>query len=165
MRRLVWMVAAFSWGCADPCEPDEHEGNDTQEEAADLGPISDAGNEVGLQLTLHHQGDEDWFTFLVTDGGIDGNPEVRIKADGDAELELAVTFACSGDPTEFFSCSGSANGEEGCAARGTSPALGFAYDCEGSFFDSTDNGTVVLRVTRLDTPESCAAYDLEIFVD
>jgi hypothetical protein len=152
-------------GCTDPCEPDEFEQNDTETEITDLGAISDSGNQVTLELSLHDPADVDWFTFVAADGGIDGNPQVWINVDGgDAELELQLTFDCSGDPIEYFSCSGSST-NSGCTASGQNPGVQFGYDCEGSLFDSTDNGIVLLSVRRLDAPEACASYDLEISVD
>lgn len=166
MRRplVLAMVLAVS-GCADPCEPDELEQNDDETEVTDLGSISDSGNHVNYELTLHSPDDVDWFTFKTIDRGTDGNPEVWINVDGgDAEIELELSFACSGDPIEFFSCSGSPT-DKGCVARGKNPNLSFGYDCEGGLFDSTDNGNVILAVRRLDSPEACAAYNLEISVD
>ncbi|NUO51488.1 MAG: hypothetical protein HOV80_21750 [Polyangiaceae bacterium] len=147
MRRpvVLAMVLAVS-GCADPCEPDEYEGNDAETEVTDLGSISDSGNHITYELTLHSPDDADWFTFVTVDGGIDGNPEVWINVDGgDADIELELSFSCSGDPIEYFSCSGSPT-DDGCVDRGKNPSLRFGYDCEGSLFDSTDNGIVILSV-------------------
>lgn len=167
MRRpLVLSVALAVSGCEDPCEPDEFEQNDTETEISDLGPISDSGSHVTHELTLHDPSDVDWFTFVTVDGGIDGNPEVWVNVDGgDADIELQLTFSCSGDPIEYFSCSGTPAEESGCVARGKNPSLRFGYDCEGSLFDSSDNGIVILSVRRLDAPEACASYNLEISVD
>jgi hypothetical protein len=167
MRRpLVLATVLAVCGCADPCEPDDFEQNDAETEISDLGSISDSGNHSTYELTLHSPDDVDRFTFATVDGGIDGNPEVWVNVDGgDTDIELQLSFSCSGDPIEFFSCSGSSTEDGGCIARGRNPTLSFGYDCEGDLFDSTDNGIVILSVRRLEGPEACASYDLEISVD
>ncbi|NUP13093.1 MAG: hypothetical protein HOW73_44195 [Polyangiaceae bacterium] len=161
---FAFVLAAATTGCIDPCEPDEHEGTDDSV-PSDLGSFSDSGTrETFNNLTFSSADDEDFFVFRTVDGGIDGNPEVFITADSNESLEITTMLTCAGEAPPW-TCD-EPGSESACrVAFGEEAFLDLTYDCEGGFFDDTDNAVVVLRVRRTEPAETCATYDLEIFVD
>lgn len=136
---LVTCVLGTSACVGDPTEADEFEPNSAAAPSA-LGNFSDSGTFETFDLTLHDAADEDAFALTISDGGIDGNPEVRITAiaeDG-GELALSVDFDCSDD-----------SGGHQDTQTGTEPSVMFTTSCPGGgFLNDDDSGSAKIVVSR-----------------
>lgn len=157
-RPLLLASALGMTACVgDPSQPDEFEPNSVAAPSA-LGNFSDSGTHQTFDLTLHDGVDEDAFTLTISDGGIDGNPEVSIFANGDGTSELALTvdFDCSDD-----------SGGHTSTQEGPDAGIAFTTSCPGGgFLSDDDSGSATITVRR--KPGASTApmfYELTIDVD
>jgi hypothetical protein len=171
---FVGLVAFGAFACSSttegaPCDgPDKYEPNDSPSAARDLGNFTDdPDSTMHLDLTLPGGTDVDFFRFKVLDRGFGGNPIVTVSAP--EGYEVTTWFTCtSGSPVNFSCSRGKENDEPsvtsstGCINIQPSGSVSSSTDCSGT---DTDDGTVLLRVRRLDTSNQCAsAFNITIEV-
>lgn len=135
--------AGMDAGCVNPDEP-----NDDRGTATSLGSVSDrdgypSGNVDGALIA----GDEDWYTFTLSDE-IGGTVGPRVGYTGPDEI--CMFFECDSGEGEITCEEGTMEGDGCCALARVKLGL----DCPG--FD--DSGTVFIQVRSDSTPE-CNVYD------
>jgi hypothetical protein len=179
MRSLpfVFLLAlgAVHFGCSSdssgpPCDgPDKQEPNDTPATARDMGGFTDdPDSQLRIDMTVHTSSDVDFFKFKVTDQGIGGDPIVTVSAP--TGYEITMWFTCTRGSVKTMSCiSGkeieepSITGGKGCQNEQPNGSVSFTTDCDA---DDDDDGTVLLRVKKLDASNTCAsAFNVTLEVE
>lgn len=152
-----------------PCDgPDDQEPNDTPAAARDLGTFTDdPDSSLRVDLTVHTTSDVDFFEFGVLDKGLGGDPIVTISAP--AGYEVTAWFTCARGAVKSFTCLKGTEHDEpsvitakGCQNEQPSGAVSLTVDCDA---DDDDDGTVLLRVKKLDPSNTCSSkfdFTLEV---
>lgn len=153
--------------CPNQCRTDAREPNDTVSTSTMLADMKDApsSSQYVRDLSLP-DGDEDWFTFRVTDAGYQGNPRVYVSATKDnpteSSLDVAVWFVCDsgGDASRctFGSDFPDNTHGRGCRAIGSA---GVNTECNGV----TESGTAIVRVRKIASDAKCGGYSLFVSVN
>lgn len=153
---------AVSSSSGDTCLDNGAEPNDDEQQAWNLGNISDDdGDQDSISGVSDGAFDPDWYKFHGTDTSFKVVDPTR-SLTASAPLRLCKFFNCDNGEQASFTCpSGTAaanspDGRPGCCSMG-----GFAIDdfsCGGSSFNS-DNATVFIRI---DNPQNnpCPTYTL-----
>ena len=169
MRSLVFAtVVALALpflGCSSttegpPCDgPDNQEPNESPSAARDLGTFTDdPDSSLKVDLTVHMASDVDFFEFGILDKGIGGDPIVTVSAP--EGYEVTAWFTCKRGSVQTFTCLKGKEIDEpsviagkGCQNEQPSGAVSLTTDCDA---DENDDGTVLLRVKKLDTSNTCS---------
>lgn len=165
---LILLVGCSSTTAGPPCNPDDREPNDSPDQARDLGDFTDdPDSSQPLTLTITSGGDQDFFRFRVFDKGLGGDPVVTVSAP--EGYEVTTWFSCTRGAPKSFACSrGKAVTEtdilpvEGCQNVQPSGSVSSSTDCDA---DSNDDGTVLVRIRRIDTSAACTDYSVNIEVE
>jgi len=162
------LVACSSETSGPPCDPDKYEPNDTPSSAKDLGSFTDdPDSDQSLELSITSGSDVDFFRLDVKDRGIGGDPVVTVNAP--EGYEVTTWFSClTGNPPSDFACSRGETVTEkdirptpGCKTIAPSGSVVSSTDCSGT---SDDDGTVLVRVRRIDTGQTCSNYSIAVQV-
>jgi hypothetical protein len=166
---MLLSAACSSSTSGPPCDPDKYEGNDTPATAKDLGEFTDdPDSKTNLVLSITTGSDVDFFRLRAKDRGLGGDPIVTVSAP--EGYEVTTWFTCTtGTPQPNFECGrGSVVTEKdvapgpGCMSEAPSASVTSVTDCDGT---SDDDGTVLIRIRRLDKAQSCSNYDITIEVE
>jgi hypothetical protein len=179
MKRLLSialvMGGAHLLGCSSdtegpPCDgPDKQEPNDAPATARDLGNYTDDPNSsLRIDLTVHTTSDVDFFKFTVLDRGLGGDPIVTVSAP--EGYEITTWLSCTRGNVKTFTCLRGKEVEDsavvagkGCQNEQPSGSVSSTTDCDGV---DDDDGTVILRVRKLDTSNTCAsAFNITLEVE
>lgn len=170
---VVLCVALATTACSSTtegprCDPDKYEPNDTPAAAKDLGDFTDdPDSSQALTLSITSGSDVDFFRLRAKDRGLGGDPVVTVSAP--EGYEVTTWFTCATGSPVNFACS---RGEEvtekdlapgpGCKSLAPSASVSSSTDCDTT---SDDDGTVLIRVRRLDTSAACSNYDVSVEVE
>lgn len=166
---IATVTGCSSTTSGPPCDPDKYEGNDTPQAAKDLGDFTDDPNSKdNLVLSITTGSDVDFFRLRVKDRGLGGDPVVTVSAP--EGYEVTTWFTCAtGTPEKGFACSRGSEVTEpdvapgpGCTSVAPSASVSSSTDCSGT---SDDDGTVLVRIRRLDKAQTCSNYDVTIEVE
>jgi hypothetical protein len=168
-------VTLFVNACASdtsgpPCDgPDKQEPNDSPSQARDIGSFTDdPDSKLQIDMTVHTSSDVDWFKFKVFDRGIGGDPIITVSAP--EGYEVTTWFTCINGNVKTFSCMTGKEvddpdvpGVKGCQNEQPNGSVSSSTDCDAS---SDDDGTVLLRVKKLDRSNTCAsAFNVTLEVE
>jgi hypothetical protein len=153
-----------------PCDSaDKYEPNETASAAKDLGGFTDDPNSsLRVDLTTHQAGDVDFLKFKVTDQGIGGDPVVTVSAP--EGYEITTWFTCARGNVKTMICTSGKEiedpalpGVKGCQNEQPSGSVTSTTDCDA---DDDDDGTILLRVKKLDTSNTCStAFNITLEVE
>jgi hypothetical protein len=177
MRSLFFagLVAFASSACSSetsgpPCDTaDKYEPNESANAAKDLGGFTDdPDSSLKVDLTVHLTSDVDFFKFNVADKGLGGDPIITISAP--EGYEITTWFTCTRGSPKTFSCIRGKEVDEpsviagkGCQNEQPSGSVSSTTDCDA---DENDDGTVIMRVKKLDTSNTCSSkFDITIEVE
>lgn len=147
--------------CVAPmvCDPDANEPNDFDDDATDLGEISDDDAEVvEFAGVLDDADDVDWFTYHGTDVlGETVDPARALQVVG-GTVELCKFFTCDVGEAQIVCPGGTMGVTEGLRSGCCGPGS-FAFDedgieCVGGAFET--GGTVLVRVSNASA--QCVEY-------
>jgi hypothetical protein len=179
MRSLVCVGLVVGglhlFGCSSdtegpPCDgPDKQEPNDTPATARDLGGFTDdPDSTLRVDMTVHTSSDVDFFKFKISDLGIGGDPIVTIS--GPEGYEITTWFTCTRGNVKSFTCTrgkeiddSAVPGIKGCQNEQPNGSISSTTDCDA---DENDDGTMLLRVKKLDTSNICSsAFNITLEVE
>ncbi len=150
-------------GPCNGCAPDARESNNSPDKATDLGALTDHPDSTTAAAGLTAaDGDEDWFTFAVSDSGFGGNPQIKASVSGTG-LEVSVFYLCDAD-TNYSSCPIEGEKEDATIGKGCSGSGTATLDTSCSWWNET--GKAYVRVRKMGAPDvpQCLSYALNITV-
>lgn len=165
----VVLLGCSSETAGPPCDTaDKYEPNDSASAAKELGGFTDdPDSSLRVDVTVHTNSDVDFFKFRVTDQGFGGDPNVTISAP--EGYEVTTWFSCTRGNVKTSTCIAGKEVDEpsvfagkGCQNVQPSGAVSMTTDCDA---DDSDDGTVLLRVRRLDASNTCSSkfdFTLEV---
>ena len=172
---ILLALGVVQLGCSSessgpPCDgPDKQEPNDTPDTARDMGGFTDdPDSQLRIDMTVHTSSDVDFFKFKVSDLGIGGDPVVTVSAP--VGYEVTTWFTCTRGNVKTMRCisgkevdDSAVAGVKGCQNEQPSGSVSSTTDCDA---DGDDDGTVLLRVKKLDTSNTCStAFNVTLEVE
>ena len=172
---ILVALGVFHFGCSSessgpPCDgPDKQEPNDTPATARDMGGFTDdPDSQLRIDMTVHTSSDVDFFKFKVTDQGLGGDPVVTVSAP--TGYEVTTWFTCTRGAVATLMCISGKEvedpampGVKGCQNEQPNGSVSSTTDCDA---DDDDDGTVLLRVKKLDASNTCAsAFNVTLEVE
>jgi hypothetical protein len=170
LAAVLPLYACSSDTSGPPCDgPDKQEPNDTPDTARDMGGFTDdPDSQLRIDMTVHTSSDVDFFKFKVSDRGIGGDPIVTISAP--EGYEVTTWFTCTRGNVKTMSCiagkeveDSAVPGVKGCQNEQPNGSVSSTTDCDA---DENDDGTVLLRIKKLDTSNTCStAFNVTLEVE
>lgn len=153
-----------AWAGCEPCSPDEHEANDSEDVAASAGDITTDLNEI--DASFHTQEDVDCYAYALPEPILEQIPVLYLELKGANREELSATlsFACEGGTLDFFACNGENLDDPACAVSGVEPRFRISYDCDPDS-DAVGAASLIMCVERPTPNKLCVDYSLRAYVN
>lgn len=157
-------------GCmADAAEPNNS--NTTSRRGMDLNDSENPMFNID-GMNIHAAGNEDWFSYHVTDGSDGGNPRINVTLRNiptGADYDLVAYYACDTANDDSSCALGGADNTvgHGCTAPvsgTTSETVEITTECANGVFNSDDSGTLFIRIIPRTWANSCGAYQVTVNV-
>jgi hypothetical protein len=144
------------------CDTGSLEPNDTEQEATNLGTMSDCDDQAAsVGSSLDGFGDVDWFEYLGADASTLCSVDPGVTITSSHELEICLFFQCVDGTAPDFGCpstttpTDSPEGRPGCCSGAP---FEFALTCGSSAFNA-DDARVFVRIAP--KTNLCTTYSLE----
>ncbi|HPB96536.1 MAG: hypothetical protein BWY17_02853 [Deltaproteobacteria bacterium ADurb.Bin207] len=155
--------------CVGQVQQDSHEPNDDLNSCTSFNAVSDCDSypKGSLEATLYGAGDEDWFTYTVSDNAFCLiYPRVSLTVPTGSNFDLCAYYTCKNGGTLSLKCThgtlSTGYGMSGCCSNNPGDAaenVRLTPTCSGGGFD--DSGTVYVRVFNAEPTFTCAPYTLQ----
>ncbi len=151
------------------CSVDRYEPNNTQPTAVTRESLNDNDNRTVevVGVNFHTDQDQDWFVYPITDGGFDGNPNLRVRLQQiptGSNFDLVAYYLCTNGGNDSSCGSGTVDNTfgHGCAssrAGQVDEEVTIETSCNGT---NTDSGVLYVKAFPRDRANSCANYRIEV---